>query len=1099
VQIAILGPLEVSLGGRKVALAGARLRTLLVRLAVDAPKPVPIGELIEAVWDDEPPADAANALQSLVSRLRRAFGEPALITAEPAGYRLEVDRSSIDLHRFAELAGQAGRLQRQARPEDALEACTAALALWRGEPLLDAGDAPYAHPIVTACLNYRVEVVSTRIDALLDLGRGAEVISELDELIDTHPLRERFVAQQLRALAATGRVNEALAAYEKCRRRLADELGSDPGPELQQLHLALLRGDLPVVAARPSPPPKPEPRTNLRAGLTSFIGRKPELARIAEALESARLVTIVGPGGAGKTRIATEAALQWMRDHDQPSWMVELAPIGTPENIPGALLGALGLGDPSLRERSERTGSDELQRLLDHLSTTQCLLVVDNCEHLIDGVARLVEDLLVAAPGVRVLATSREPLALTAETLCPLPPLRLPPDEIGIDQATRYAAVRLWVDRASAIVGGYRLDEADLPAVMEILRRLDGLPLAIELAAARLRVLPVSEIARLLSDRFRLLTGGNRTSLPRHRTLRAVVEWSWDLLSDSERLLAERLAIFPAGAGIESATAICADQRLQADEIGDLMINLADKSLLEPSDGAPVRFRMLETIREYGAERLAERSELAAARARHADYFYDLVLELEPQLRDHRQRAAREIMDTERGNVLAALRFLIDGADPHRALIMVLALYWQYQIRDQETELGYWLGEVIAANEGRDEPLLVYAEAIHKMSNRELLEFDSVQARAVMADLVDRMRQAPEPPFAGLIVLREQLPIYLGAERGVSMAELVDRADDVEDRWVRGAIYAAASWMAENLGDREQMARFTDAAYDAFSRTGDVWGLSAVLGQRAQLLTLDGETDKAIEALHEVLNLAPEIGSGDDVLLTHLRLAALELRRGRTAAAREQVQRMRESNRNSAMERERELLCGSVEAAVLVDEGRTAEASDFVARMRAMIDDRLLTNRFSAHASSMALASGAHVELAIDRLEHPAGGPASGESQLRPRVQQAIDDLRRGYAAALATEDVPILAEFAVATAAAAQAVGDDERAARLLGGSAGLVGIDRLTDPRQVGVAERLRADLGDVVYEELFAAGRALDRAELDALMDPARFASSARVETV
>lgn len=1083
-QIAILGPLEVSVGGREVALTGTRLRTLLVRLAVDAPKPVAVPELIDAVWEDQPPADAANALQSLVSRLRRAFAAPAVITAEPAGYRLDADRSAIDLHRFSELAAQAQRLQRDGKPAEALSCCTTALALWRGEPLADAAGPEYAHPIITACHNQLLELTSTRIDALLDLGRGGEVIGELEQLISSHPLRERFVAQQLRALAAAGRIGEALATYEKCRRYLADELGSDPGPELQQLHLALLRGELPtrpVIKPAPAPPPL---RTNLRAGLTSFIGREPELARIAESLTSARLVTIVGPGGAGKTRIATEAALRWMVDHDQPAWMIELAPVGSPENIPGAMLGALGLGDPSLHERSERTGVDELQRLLDHLSATECLLVIDNCEHLIDGVAQLVEQLLMLAPGVRVLATSREPLALTAESLCPLPPLRLPPTEITVDHAAEYAAVRLWIDRASAIVPGYRLTEDDLPAVVEILRRLDGLPLAIELAAARLRVLPVEEIARLLSDRFRLLTGGNRTSLPRHRTLRAVVEWSWELLTDAERLLAERLSIFPAGAGIDSATAICSDERLPADGIGDLMINLADKSLLEHSSGTPVRFRMLETIREYGVERLDERSELAAVRARHAGFFYDLVIELEPQLRDHRQRKARMIMDTERGNILAALRFLIDS-DPHRALIMTLAMYWQFQIRDQETELGYWLDQVITANEGRDEPLLVYAEAISKLANRELLDVDSQRAQAAMAELIDQMRQAPEPPFAGLIVLREQLPIYLGAERGVSMEELVDRAHEVDDPWVRGAIYAAASWMAENLGKREEMARFTDAAYEAFTRTGDAWGLSAVLSQRAQLLTFDGETDLAIEALEQVLAMAPEIGSGDDILITHLRLAGLEVRRGRPAAARKHVELMREPGRNSALERERDLLCDSVEATVLVAEGRTAEASELAARIRDKIDDSLLTNRFSAHASSMALGSCAYVELALDRSEHPQAGSRTG-----PRLHQAIMDLRRGYRAALATDDVPILAEFAAVTAAVAEAVGDAERAARLLGGGAQLVGLDRLTDPRHVEVADRLRMQLGGTAFDALFAAGRKLDRAKVVALMDPAHF---------
>jgi predicted ATPase/DNA-binding SARP family transcriptional activator/tetratricopeptide (TPR) repeat protein len=1089
VQIAILGPLEVTVDGRRVSLAGARLRTLVVRLALDAPKPVSTSELIDAVWSDEPPVDATNALQSLVSRLRRAVGDPSAVVAEPAGYRLAVDRTAIDLHRFTDLAGRAGGLQRAGRSGEALAACDSALQLWRGEPLVDAAGAEYAHPVITACLSYRLGLVSTRIDALLDLGRGAEVITELDELISSHPLREGFVAQQMRALAGAGRVSEALSAYERFRRYLAAELGSDPGPEVQRLHLALLRGELPASAVA-APQPRPAgPPTNLRPGLTSFIGREAELARITESLAASRLTTIVGPGGAGKTRTASEAARRWMRDHDQPAWMIELAPIGGPENLPGAMLGALGLGDPGMRERSERTGADELQRLLDHLSTTSCLLVMDNCEHLIDGVAKLVEDLLTLAPGVRVLATSREPLALTAEALCPLPPLQLPPPTVQPDRAADYAAVQLWIDRASAIIPGYRLTGDDLPAVVEIVRRLDGLPLAIELAAARLRALPVGDIARLLSDRFRLLTGGNRTSLPRHRTLRAVVEWSWDLLTDAERLLAERLAIFPAGAGIDSATAICADDRLPADQIADLMINLADKSLLEHSSSTPVRFRMLETIREYGIERLDERGELAGARTRHTAFFFDLVIDLEPQMRDHRQQRARMTMDTERGNILAALQFLIDGGDPHRALIMTLGLYWQFQVRDQESELGYWANQVIAANKGRDEPLLVYAEALAVLSDRELLTVgdDGDRARRLMAGLVERMDRAPEPPFAGLRVLREQLPLYLGAESGVSIDDLVARAASVDDPWVRGAIYAAASWMAENIGDRERMARYTAEAHEAFSTTGDAWGLSAVLSQRAQLFTLEGKTDQAVEALEQALDLAPVIGAGDDLMISHLRLAGLEVRRNNLDAARRHIEEMRRTRRDSSMERERELLCDAVDAVVLLAEGRYDEASDFVAGLRGRIDESLLINRFSAHASALALGSAAQVELSLDHLEHP--DPPTDRADTRPRLQRAMTDLRSAYRAAVITEDVPILAEFAAVTAAAAEAVGEPELAARLLGSSIRLVGMDRMTDPRHLELADRVRTRLGSEAFDQAFAAGRSLGRPEIIDLMDPGR----------
>jgi DNA-binding SARP family transcriptional activator len=419
VQVAILGPIEVRDGDRVVPVAGTRLRRLLLRLTVDVGRVVSAQELVDAIWGEELPSDVTGALQTLVSRLRRTLGDPALVEQVVGGYRLTLDRSAVDVHQFSALAGEGQRALSGNDAQGAAANLRAALGLWRGEALLDAGDAEYGAALASRYEAQRLDVVSGRIEADLQLGDATGVVSELRELVATHPLHERSTAQLMRALVATGRAAEALTAYEQFRRTLSDQLGTDPSSSLQEQHLQILRGaqaaEAPVRARRQAH------RTNLRSALTSFIGRDDDAKRVSGLIESGRLTTIVGPGGAGKTRLAAEVGNTWIERLEGGVWFVPLAPVTDEHDIAPTILAALGMRENKLLERQpERMTRDAMGRLLEALGDATCLLVVDNCEHLVDGVAEVVDKVLTTCPRVRVLATSREPLGIDGESLCGL-------------------------------------------------------------------------------------------------------------------------------------------------------------------------------------------------------------------------------------------------------------------------------------------------------------------------------------------------------------------------------------------------------------------------------------------------------------------------------------------------------------------------------------------------------------------------------------------------------------------------------------------------------------------------------------------------------
>ena len=603
VWIGLLGPLEVrDRDGALVPVAGARLRTLLIELALAPGKLVPTAQLVDAVWGDEPPAGAGNALQALVSRLRRALPE-AVVESHPAGYRLLIEPSAVDVTLFERLVADG----RAALPDDPARAASTlreALSLWRGPALLDVAGVAFFQPTLTRLDELLMTATERRVEADLQLGRGAELVTELTALVAEHPLRERLVGALMRALSEAGRPAEALTVYERTRQTLADQLGTDPSPELSAVHTAVLRGQ---IDKAPAPTVEAARRTNLRTPLTSFVGRDADVAAVSELIDDYRLTTLVGPGGFGKTRLAVEVSRAMLDQLPDGVWLVELAAVADGTEVPAAVLASMDLREPSLVGREK--AQDPVDRLIAALRSRSALLVLDNCEHVVAAAATLADRLLAECPRLRVLATSREPLGITGEAVWPVDPLGLPPEDVESRDLLSYDAVRLLVDRARAVRPGFTVTNDNASAVARICRVLDGMPLAIELAAARMRTMAVAQLAERLDDRFRLLTGGSRTAVPRHQTLRAAIDWSWELLSDAERVLLRRLAVFTGGATQEAVQRVCADAVVTADQVPDLVAALVDKSLLVVSGDEVPRYRMLETIRAYGLDRLDEAGE----------------------------------------------------------------------------------------------------------------------------------------------------------------------------------------------------------------------------------------------------------------------------------------------------------------------------------------------------------------------------------------------------------------------------------------------------------------------------------------------------------
>ncbi|MGW3369990.1 ATP-binding protein [Streptosporangium canum] len=856
-RFGVLGALGVwSADGRTVAAGGPQLRALLAMLLLNVGQTVGVRRLVEGLYGPQAPSGAAHALQSQVSRLRRRLGAAGetgeLLQYGPAGYRLLVDPDDVDAHRFERLAGEGRHVLAAGDHAGAARLLGEALGLWRGPALADVIDAPFAGEQAARLEELRIAVLEDLVEARLARGEHRDLAAELPESVAAHPLRERLRGQLMRALYGSGRKAEALQVFEEARRTLAEELGVDPSPELGGVHVAVLRaGSSPAEAAGGVP-----------AQFTSFVGRDGDLERVRALLGERRLVTLTGPGGVGKTRLAVEAA---GRERDEVRF-VDLAPVADGAAAPQALINALGLREAGLVPALSGP-LDPAERLIAGLADRRVLLVLDNCEHVVAEVAALARRLLAACRDLRILVTSRERLGITGETLHPVPPLPL---DGGGPEALDHPAVRLFADRAAAVRPGFLVDDANVNTVLRLCRALDGLPLAIELAAARMRSLTLEEVEARLDDRFRLLSRGDRSAAPRHRTLHSVVGWSWDLLSRPEQTLAARLTVFSGGAPLHAAARVCGPSE---GEVVELLADLVDKSLVETGGG---RYRMLETVREFCAERLTgdgdgdgdgERERLRAA---HAAYFLESARAAEPYLRGPDQLEWLARLDAERGNFHAALHWAAE-ADPVLGLRLLAALSWQGQLRGLPGERAAVAAGLLMTV--GDEPPAGLEE-----------EYTLCLAHAAAADNVhDRRLRDHLERLAGRRLRYPFLRVLRFMVNGPCHAD----GEVPADPWSRAFTRLESGVKSLLVGERDTAEETFRAALEGFRGTGDRWGVLTALEQLAGFADEPGFAALMAEAI----DLAGRLGAVEDLTRLLVRNADGLADAGRLLAARAEYER----------------------------------------------------------------------------------------------------------------------------------------------------------------------------------------------------------------
>jgi predicted ATPase/DNA-binding SARP family transcriptional activator len=832
-EIRVLGPFEVLAGGKPADVGGSKRQALLAMLALRKGRVVDVDALVDGLWGEELPSAPRNALHHHIARLRAALGEGAIIGSTD-GYALCDAR--LDAARFEELLAETRAALREGDFLAALDAVETGLAIWRGTALQGLGATTWFGAEARRLETLRVDALEEQFEVRLALGEQRELVSELRAALADNPYRERLWGQLMLALYRSGRQADALEAFQEARRVLGEELGLEPGPDLRRLQEAILAHD-PEIAVVADVRRR---RGNLPAPTTSFVGRDDELRQVAASVREHRLVTLTGPPGVGKSRLAIETARSLEDDCPDGIWFVELSRADSADDPVRLLANVLDV-----------RGGEPLARVARRLRDARSLLVLDACEHVLEEAARIASTILAECSDVRILATSREALQAPGEARVPVAPLE-------------GAAVDLFLERARAARPGFDVDDGEVGLVAEIARRVDGLPLAIELAAARTNVLGLAELVSMLERREAVLKDGPAGD-PSAVALRELVEWSYDLLHGDEKTLLQQLAVHRGGASLGSLVAVAATQGLDEAAVAFLVAALVDKSIVSVSfTSGAARYDLLDTVREYVLDRLAESGGLVATRAAHARYFAALAEEAHTELRRPEWLRWERRLQLENDNFWAALSYAREEKDTDiAARLGALGVYFALGERVSE---GRRFLEVALAASGGYAPVERRIEQLAVLCYLATEELDLEPALAAGEEALALAANVEAPHELGLaqVVVALALAHSGRAEEADRLArDALDTLESAGDDWggaLAGIIRASAAAAAGDVATVAEMAalirRHAEAIdYDAFRVPCLL--LEAWVAERRE------EHAAATDAYRLALDLAARIGFGD--------------------------------------------------------------------------------------------------------------------------------------------------------------------------------------------------------------------------------------------
>lgn len=909
VQYRLLGPMEVWVDGAPVKLPGTAERALLAQLLLSPGRTIPATMLVDRLWSESTlPVDPMNALQIRVSKLRRALkamGVGDVVTREGVGYRAAVDASTVDALDFADRIRTARAAAASAADNGGIDpthvrAYDDALALWRGEPLSDFVTERWATAEAARLTELRLTAMTERAQVALALGRFLEVVGDLEPVVADDPTLESLAGLLMLALYRSGRQADALDVYTRTREVLDESLGLEPSVSLRSLHERVLRQDatlgaqqdmvpgpaaasagaaptgsgtgqvvgqaaartvvpLTMAANRSRAAEDRSAPTNLPTVLRPLIGRDAQLDSIAGLLGGVRLLSLIGPGGAGKTSLALATAVGTSANYPDGAFGVRLASVSTPGQVPVAVADAIGMPmDGAVANR------DLGERLISFLTRRRMLLLVDNCEHVVDAAAALIDDILGRCPHITVLATSREALAIPDEVQVPVGPLETPPEGTAPGDVLGYPAAQLFAERARAVRPGLLFGAENLSAIGAITRSLDGLPLALELAAARVSTLTPVEVSMRLANRFTLLTSGARTAEARQQTLRATVDWSYQLLSQPEQRVFDRLSVFQGGWTLMSAEDVVADEDTPPGEVLDTVGRLVEQSMVVVEPGTTSRYRMLETLRQYAAERLEASGSTVEVARRHAAYVGSIVEHAEVALRGQEQRQTLRLLRDEQPNIRAALAFL-GGPDGDRdaALRMAgsLGMFWHL---GRHLEGRQVLSTLVAGHDGSPAARALALQGVSIVERpRGCLVHPNPRCAEAAAESLALFEQVGDAWHAALSRVLLAVEGVTGAEPERSRALLAAAEEQFNrdgDPWGPAVIGFVRMETAIKSGDVEAAVRIGRTATAAFRHLDDAWGLSATLYHLGWGLRQFGRLEEGARALEEAIDVARGAG-----------------------------------------------------------------------------------------------------------------------------------------------------------------------------------------------------------------------------------------------